>query len=245
MKLSQKDQKSYDLDTADTQILEALSKGGMRTASQLAALLPIPRTTIAFRLNKLAERGFCSRLKKKNLSFWFINQEAFLNKASEHGEQISQYQGIAELHEVMNMLAKRPIRERVYVFEPGKQTEWFIKHIDENLYDEVSKNIKKNDIIVEALFSKRIGDLVPQISERSRGEMFGRATIGYAMDDTVLNLDRMILIVNDEVYLFDWEKITLTVVRNADVAETYRNFFEFYKSFGKKINFNELLDSKN
>lgn len=237
--MDKEERKKYNLTQNDSKLLETLAKKGMLTSSQLALLVPIPRTTISFRLHKLRERGFCTILKKKNLVFWILSKEVFTDN---NNEGIStRYRGIYELHRIMNILATRPIQGRVHIFEPRQQTEWFIKNIHKDLYVEVNKNIKKNGIIVEALVSPGIKNLLPKLDSKTRGVMFGRMTIAYEVEDTILNLGENIIIINDEVYLFDWKTITLTVVKSRAVAGTYRTFFEFYKSFGKKTNFNALL----
>ncbi len=239
MKLDKGEQKKYGLTQIDYKLLETLEKKGMLTSSQIALLVPVSRTTISFRLNKLCERGFCAKFKKKNLAFWILNNEIFTHNIN--GETSTHYRGVYELHRVMNMLATCSIQGRVYIFEPRQQTEWFIKNIHKDLYAEVCKNIQKNSIIVEALVSADIKNLLPRLDLKTRGAMFGRMTIAYELEDTILNLDRNIIIINDDVYLFDWKTITLTVVKSNIVANTYRTFFEFYKSFGKKTDFNAML----
>src|SRR3989344_6850302 len=240
MRLREQERKVYDLSHIDTQLLETLSGVGMLTASKLATLLPVPRTTISFRLHKLRKRGFCSRIKKKNLALWLLNEEVFTEPASLH-EETARYRGVYELHRVLNNLAGRPIYGRVCVFEPRQQTEWFIRNVHKDLYEEINKNIQKNSIIVEALFGTGVRNLLPGLDTTTRDAMFGRMTIAYELDDAILNLKHEIIIVNDGVYFLDWEAISLTVIGSAVVANTYRTFFEFYKSLGKKIDLNAAL----
>ncbi len=240
MKLDKQEQKKYGLSQIDSKLLETLAQKGMLTSSQLSLIVRVPRTTISFRLQKLCSRGFCAKIKKQNLAFWILNDKVF--EGGTHADEGTMvYQGVQELHRVMNTLASQPIHGRVYIFEPRQQTEWFIKNIHKDLYAEVSKNIRKNSVIVEALVSVGIKNLLPTIDPKTRSAMFGRMTIAYAVEDTILNLNKNIIIINDEVYIFDWKTITLNVIKNLSVAETYRSFFESYKSFGKKIDFNVLL----
>ncbi len=243
MTRSSKLQRECGLEDVDVLLMRYLSRYPHATPSAISRELSVPRTTVHFRLNKLAERELCELKKVRNLSTWVLTAlgSSLLIKSKERLVEISIGEGIDAFEETMISLAAEPHPSRVYMFEPSEQTRLFTQHTNEKIYSRVSDLIKKHDIIVEALIGERTLEYVREMGEEVRVHMHGRPTIAYEIPDNVLNFEQVIICFSEDVYFFNYKTLRLTHISSKEIANNYRLIFKFYKTFGKKVNFNEVL----
>ncbi|MDB4992490.1 MAG: hypothetical protein JWL75_735 [Parcubacteria group bacterium] len=235
--------REHGLQKSDIVILRELAQQPASTPSFLGQAIHLPRTSIAFRLEKLAERQLCEKKKIRNLSTWSLTPAGIrlLAKSNTEIGTMTLVEGARSFNETLLSLASEVLPARVYVFEPSEQTRLFVKHVDENSYARVSDLIKENDIIVEALFGERSVEYARQLGEGLRRHMYGRPTIGHVLPDNILNFDQLIICFSSDVYLFNYKTLLMTHIKSKEVTQNYRTIFEFYRSFAKSINFNEAI----
>lgn len=80
-KILKKDFSILGLDPEEAVVMKAIKEGRSYKVTQIAEITALPRTTVHFLLNKLAERGLAKRIKVKNHKEWALNQgEVILKK---------------------------------------------------------------------------------------------------------------------------------------------------------------------
>lgn len=240
---SSKLQREYGLEDVDVLLIRYLSKHPHTTPSAMSRELPVPRTTVHFRLRKLAERRLCEVKKMQNLSTWSLTHSGvgLLVKSKEELAEMTLAEGADVFDETLLTLASQPHPCRVYMFEPSEQTRLFVQSTDEKSYASVSDLIKKHDIIVEALIGERTLEYASQMGKEVRSHMHGRPTIAYQLPDEILNFEQVVICFSEDVYFLNYKTLRLTHIHSVEVTNTYRTIFEFYKSFGTKVDFNSAL----
>lgn len=150
-------------------------------------------------------------------------------------------EGAETFDETLLSIASEARPSRAYVFEPSEQTRLFVRHVDESSYARVADLIKKNDIIVEALFGEHSVEHARRLGKEVRQHMYGRPIIGYVLPDSILNFDQQIICFTEDTYFFNYRTLLMTHIANREITQSYRKVFEFYRTFAKPINFNEEI----
>lgn len=235
--------REYGLEGSDVSILRHLAKNPASTPSSLARSLSLPRTSIAFRLQNLAQRKLCEKKKERNLSLWSLTSVGvrLLAKSKTQTSTMSFAEGAETFDETLLSLASEAYPSRVYIFEPSEQTRLFVKHVDESSYARVADLVKKNDIIVEALFGERSVEYARQLGAEVRQHMYGRPIVGHVLSDHILAFDQWIICFSEDIYFFNYRTLLMTHIANKEITQSYRKIFEFYRTFAKPINFNEEI----
>ncbi|MEK7530548.1 MAG: helix-turn-helix domain-containing protein [Patescibacteria group bacterium] len=112
----------------------------------------------------------------------------------------------------------------------------------------INSNIKKNEIIVEALLQEDVVSFYAAelkkrgMPEKKIFESFG----GRAADTTYvpkeyINFNSEIIFLPKVAYIIDWASLTAVEVRNRETVGLIRDLFALAKSFGTKTDQNKLL----
>ena len=137
-------QRNYGLDKIDVVVLRYLHKHREQTPSQLAVALNLPRTTIAFRLQKLQQRGFSEFEKIRNLTKWKLTSrgtQMFL-KENRELEEVALTKGIENIDRLIKSLADDYRLNRVYLFEPSVQTKYFVEKVSQEEFSKTNQLMK-------------------------------------------------------------------------------------------------------
>lgn len=238
-------QQNYGLDKIDTVVLRYLHKHQEQTPSQLAVALNLPRTTIAFRLQKLRERDFSEFEKIRNLTKWKLTTKGiqiFL-KENKELEEVTLIKGMENIDGLIKSLADDYRLNRVYLFEPSVQTKYFVEKVNQEEFFQTNNLIKSHDIIVEAIIGEKTIEYAKFLNKEARKSMFGRPTIAYQLPDDVLNFKNIILCFDVDTYLIDYKGEKVVHIHNKEVTESYRSIFEHYKLHSKRVDLNSAVQS--
>ncbi|MEK7070548.1 MAG: hypothetical protein AAB966_01965, partial [Patescibacteria group bacterium] len=109
----------------DFRILCELSELQQSKVLPFANRVGVTRTTLAFRLYKLAERNLVERVKIRGHFEWKLAHEGWKMLGEESGSaefKIKYYHGTKEIRNIMDRILREGSSERIYFIEPYHQT---------------------------------------------------------------------------------------------------------------------------
>ena len=244
----------------------SLQKGD-KNISKLARETGFPRTTLYTAIESLKRRGLVtSRAKGRAVVVSAIDHgtisELFTKSALEFNDTGSvriatnddHYSGFTVIYGKDAMLNtwKRLANkkgERVYCIQPSRSLVSTIKRFKAGEFVPLNEAIKKNRVIMESIIREDnlstyldFHAAKPAVQKAIIKSFLGRMADTTLVGNEHLNNNADLLITSREAFLLNWEQEVVIEIRNRDMIELLKEFFELAKGYGKKIDFNRYME---
>ena len=210
----------------------------------LAESVGLPRTSVAFLLKKMEERGLVQKEKIGGHFEWKLTNYAkniLLENTGEEEFNITKYNSKKDIENIFLSILKDESRERIYFIEPYAQTKEFAKNMEDGSIKNIAKVFQKEKNISEGISSDKNIELIKSYNKEVLENMLGRATIVYTIPDKYISFEDMIFVYRDAVYTFNFTKWQAAKIESKSFAKTIRSMILALKNFGKKLDLNELI----
>lgn len=257
---SKKALEGIGLSEKEARILLSLLEKGSMTVSDLARLVNMPRTTVAFVLEELNRKGYAERVRVQGHFEWeavdlstivddvvlrfrsFENEVPLLReivKTQDWGRNFSvrAYTTSVGMIKAYNLLIELSRGDRIYYFE-GRASVEAKFHFSEEVHLRWQEAARQAGIIIESLESEKLFDHVWDMrSEEFWKGHLGRSMILYLLPDEIMNFPCDICAFGKTVMLFIPGKDTAIVVESKELSEALQKLFHGLKLLGRKTNF--------
>jgi len=258
MKLTQRQQSFLGLDPKSAKTLDALARAGSINVLALSKRVNLPRTTAGFLLKGLERRGLAERVRVANHHEWRQRDEAEISeriKETMRGLLPSASAGMIAgkdlTIEVFNSgdnvtaLAKRILtfskNDRVYYIQSLHSATHQMKTISGEFMESYHRKIKEKKIVMETVCSRSILDIFKRLSVRELSSHYGRLIVAYVVPDRFIDFPADIMIYRDTVIIMDYERGTMTRIKNTLIAAIFLHLFELIKTFSERIDLNAYI----
>lgn len=234
----------------------------------------IKRTSLYPILGRIHERGLVKKVRKGKRTLWkrisapelqdklFALAERHKGQDTVRKEEVgiiasqeSEYhlyrgeEKLFQIYESFGMLAKNT---RLYGIQPNISAYSVMKKFPYDRLVKINGNIKKNQIIVEALLQenfleyyvahlKKEGKSKEKIRELLSAYGGRLAITTYVPKDT-LDFDSELFFYRDVVTFLDWQEMVAVVIKNKDIAGIMKDLFELMKLSGQRVDQNPKVN---
>jgi sugar-specific transcriptional regulator TrmB len=234
---------------------------------EISSRSPIPRTTIAYIINKLIKRGFVEKVKLgKRYKYYSIPQEklrSFLEDAYSMGrnkdeytsphitpvssKRVSCYQGLKNIIRLQAHFLSSYKNERVYAIQPNKS--WLSLHskVDEDRVIHVNNLIRNNNLIIDAVIENDAYENFKKANQSKRkflklAKSFGNRMADYASSPKGYMTDQVEMwIIKDTAIFIDWREEVAIKIIDTHVAHFLKDMFLLTKEQGRRIDHNKAI----
>lgn len=241
---------------------------------ELSLKSPIPRTSIAYMVNKLVKRGFIEKVKLgKRYKYYSIPQEKLrsfledscgLEKSKNEytspqttpvsSKKVSCYQGLKNIIRLQADFLSSYKNERVYAIQPNKS--WLSLHskVDEERVIHVNNLIKNNNLIIDAVVESDAYLNFKKANQSKRkflklAKSFGDRMADYVSSPKGYMTDQVEMwIIRDTAIFIDWREEVAIKIIDTHMVHFLKDMFLLAKEQGRTIDHNfairELLKEK-
>lgn len=248
-------------------ILNCLEKNNSLKVSVIARLAKIPRTSVAFLLKKLRQRGFVKKIKighhyewqwldigefksqlQSALNFFGVNKREVLGLVIDKKISVEIHRGLAKTKESYKKILNVGRNDRVYAIQGLKSAQAHLQKIEKEYFFDFHKILKKKRIIMEVVSGKSILNLFHNLSQKELESHFGRLIIAYFVPDSFVDTEIDIIMFGDDILFIDLKEEISLHIKNQFIAAAFKNLFISLKEKAIKIDLNffikELLSKK-
>ncbi|OGZ08694.1 MAG: hypothetical protein A3D65_01290 [Candidatus Lloydbacteria bacterium RIFCSPHIGHO2_02_FULL_50_13] len=248
------------LSEKEARILLSLFEKGSMTVSDLARVVSLPRTTVAFVLDELKVRGYAERVKVRGHFEWeaveistivddatarfrsFENEIPLLRemvKTQDCGRNFSvrAYTTETGMVKAYNLIIELHRGDRVYYFEGRSSVEAKFR-FSEEVHIRWQEAASRSGVIMESLDSEKMLDsLWKTKSEKFWRSHLDRKLIMYLLPDEIMNFACDICVFGKTVMLFTPAQDTAIIIESRELSEALQKLFQGLKTLGRKTNF--------
>jgi predicted transcriptional regulator len=259
MKLTKSELNLLGLGEKELTLFNALEKKSSSLVTDLASEINLPRTTIAFLLKKLKKRGFVEQVKinkhkewrlkppkeikdkLRRLSWRFDKTSHVLADITDKDLTLTVFTGFKNIKKAYRQILSAGKNNRVFFIQGNLSTKVTLEKIDWSYINNLHKDLRQADIVMEGLISQEVFDLFNIMSVSQIKSHLGRLIVLYIVPDQYLDLDLDIIFFADKLYFIDVIAEKIIFIKNESMVKVFKNLFYLAESFGKKVNLDEHL----
>ena len=228
----------------DFRILYELRELKQSKVLPFANRLSTKRTTLAFRLHKLAERNLVERVKVRGHFEWRLTYEGRKLLGEESGNvefKIKYYNGTKNVKNIIDRILREGSNERIYFIEPYQQTKALFSTYTPKTQAYFARLFQEKKNISEGVSSSKNLELLSQYSKKVLQNMLGRMAIIYVVPDQYLRFKNMLMTQKNSTYIFDFTKEQAVEVQSELFSKSIVSLVLSLQALGKKIDLNEYI----
>lgn len=223
------------------QVLLKILEDGPFRVNELTYKSRLPRMTVYSVLNSLMKRGLVTKTQfKRTWRYTLIDAQAFSGFATEANEYNS-VRGADAIARLYLKMFRLHAGERVRAIQGAQSWGQAVRKIKLDILNTINKEIKDNQIILEAVVSSSILDLSKVQSTAWKKSMEGRTTGVTVVSDALLDFNSEVWIFSDVVLIADWKKEVCRILKGSDTVRLFDTLFMPLQSLGRRFDSNAFL----
>lgn len=224
------------------------------SVQELASKSPLPRTSLAYTLNKLVERGFVEKIMLgKRYKYYSISNEQlklrfeealFMTNSGTAGKKVSYHHGLKNIIRLQAEFLSSYKNERVYAIQPNKS--WLSLHskVDEERVIHVNEIIRNNNLIIDAVIEHDAYEHFKKANQNNKkfiklAKSFGGRMADYKYAPEGFMTDQVEMwIIKNTIFFVDWREEVAIKIVDMHIAHFIKDMFLLVKKSGKKVDHN-------
>lgn len=215
------------LDTIDRQILSSLRKNKAHP-SLIAKELRIPRTSVAYRLQRLKKFNRVESKIEGRKTVWKLTKKRAHNK-----ELIHEFSG-PEYYECYKILYTLPKLSALYILQGVEAGKAEFKTIPHYLIEDIHTMYRRRKIIMRAIVNKKILSVFDRISDQLKKSHLDR-TQGIQLTDSLFTSSGELFVAKDFVLLVNPEKKRAVTIKDADIVMLMNDFMQLFYTLSDEL----------
>lgn len=257
--LDKKYLKIFGLSEKENAILKALEEGSASPTS-LAGAVELPRTTVAFLLNKLKKRGLVEKIKVGRRFQWKAAAKTdiahtlrrlsnrldpgtalFEITKGERQSEIEIYRGKERMKDALQKVLEVRKGRRVYGLQGNRSIGKSLEKIEWDFILEYQNTLKKKGIIMEGIAGESALKIFEKLTKEQLESHLGRPGVCYLAPDEFFDFNLDIMVFQNIVMTINYDEETILLIKDSMIQEAMQKFISFMESCSRKIDLNAYL----
>lgn len=247
--------KILNLTDTEKEVLTLLKEP--RSIQELANLSPVPRTSLAYTVNKLVERTFVEKIligkRNKYYSIPAERLQVMLEDASprlgakKQGTRIQNYTGIDTIYRIQAEMLSTVRNERVRAIQPNKSWTGLHAKVAPERVIHINNIIRNNNLIMDGIIERNAYTLFKQNNLNNPkwnrlAKSFGdrMADYIYAPHNYLTDQVEMWLVRNTILFI-DWREEIAIKITDKHMSHFMQDMFTIVKETGARIDHNQAI----
>ncbi len=235
------------LKNSEVRILKHLGDIPLSVA-EVTTLSKLPRSTVAYHLPLLKDRGLVEKKKVGKRYVWTGVKKFSVGKFIETSAGgITVYRGAEEMKMLWYKIAEFPKHSRIYVIQPPKSLAHGLKCVPKSDAIKISELIKERFIVDGIVQPDLMNVLLSSYSEISQAkklaEAFSQRMEDYAkVENDFFDEEAEVNLINNHVAFFNWKSEVAIDIHDEFIYKFLLSIYEKVKAYGTKYHTGKRLE---